>query len=75
MNEDILYKLWLNILCGHNPSSVNKIIENLGSAEEIYNSDENIKRQRKVFLLRIVLRQDVRWIKQETFMSVAKKKE
>ena len=44
MNEDILYKLWLNIFCAHNPSTINKIIKNLGSAEEIYNSDEKYKK-------------------------------
>ncbi len=44
MNEDILCRLWLNILCGHNPSTVNKIIKNLGSADEIYNSDEKYKK-------------------------------
>lgn len=41
--EDILYKLWLNILCGHNPMFINKYIEKYGSAEDIYYSDELYK--------------------------------
>ena len=38
-NDEILYKLWLNILCGHNPSIVNKCIKSFGSAEDIFKSD------------------------------------
>ncbi len=38
--EDILYKLWLNILCGHNPMYIEKYIKKYGSAETIYSSDE-----------------------------------
>lgn len=41
--EDILYKMWLNIICGHNPMSVNKYINKYGSAESIYNSDKLYK--------------------------------
>lgn len=56
MNEDILYKLWLNILCGHTPSIINKIVKNIGSAEEIYNSDEKYKKATSALPLSLRLR-------------------
>ncbi len=35
-NEDgILYKLWLNILCGHNPQTIFKCLRDFGTAQEI----------------------------------------
>lgn len=37
---DILYKLWLNITCDHDPGILHKIIKEFGSAKEIYTSDE-----------------------------------
>ncbi len=43
-NEDILYKLWLNILCGHNPKLINKIISKFGSAQEIYKTESIYKK-------------------------------
>ncbi len=54
-NEDILYKLWLNILCGHNPKTINKAVEKFGSAEEIFKSDEAYKTLLSGFRLRRVL--------------------
>lgn len=39
MEEEILYKLWLNIICGHNPSTISKCIGACGSAQEIYEDD------------------------------------
>lgn len=42
--DGILYRLWLNILCDHNPRLIHKCIEGCGSAEEIYNSDALYKR-------------------------------
>ena len=44
-NEDgILYKLWLNILCGHNPQTIFKCLRDFGTAQEIYESNEKYKR-------------------------------
>ena len=43
-DEDLLYKLWLNITCGHNPSLIDKCRRLCGSAEEIYNSDAAYKK-------------------------------
>lgn len=44
-NEDgLLYKLWLNILCGHNPQTIFKCIRDFGTAEEIYESNERYKK-------------------------------
>ncbi len=40
MEDKILYKLWLNILCQHEPGLINKFINKFGEAEEIFNSDE-----------------------------------
>lgn len=42
--DEILYRLWLNIICGHNPRLIHKCIKECGSAEEIYNSDTLYKR-------------------------------
>ena len=44
-NEDgILYKLWLNILCGHNPQTIFKCLRDFGTAQEIYESNEKYKK-------------------------------
>ncbi len=43
MEDEILYKLWLNILCQHEPRLINKFINKFGSAEEIFNSDEKYR--------------------------------
>ena len=43
MEESVLYKLWLNILCQHEPGLINKFINKFGSAEEIFNSDKKYK--------------------------------
>ncbi|MBQ7108783.1 MAG: DNA-processing protein DprA [Clostridia bacterium] len=42
-DKEILYKLWLNILCRHNPELINKYIERLGSAREIYEKRYSVK--------------------------------
>ncbi len=38
-HDDIIYKLWLNILCGHRPSYINKCLSGGHSPEEIFKSD------------------------------------
>ena len=38
-DDEILYKLWLSILCGHDPSITNKLVGRFGSAREIFMSD------------------------------------
>lgn len=42
-NDDILYKLWLNIVCGHEPLLINKCVKKLGSAEDIFKSEHTYK--------------------------------
>ena len=37
INDELLYKLWLNIQCGHDPQLIDKCIKKYGSAEKIYN--------------------------------------
>lgn len=37
VDEELLYKLWLNIQCGHDPQLIDKCIKKYGSAEKIYN--------------------------------------
>lgn len=49
--DELIYKLWLSLLCGHNPKIVNKCVTRLGSAEEIYNSDGKYKELRSLFSL------------------------
>lgn len=39
-SDNLLYKLWLSIVLGHNPTPINKAIKRFGSAEDIFNSDE-----------------------------------
>ncbi len=43
VENDILYKLWLNIVCKHNPDLIGKSIEKFGSAKEIYKSKSMTK--------------------------------
>lgn len=44
-NEDgILYKLWLNILCGHSPQVIFRCLRDFGTAQEIYESNEKYKK-------------------------------
>ncbi len=38
IDNDIYYKLWLNIICNHNPDLIGKSIERYGTAKEIYES-------------------------------------
>lgn len=38
IDKDIYYKLWLSIICDHNPDLIGKSIEKYGSAKEIYES-------------------------------------
>ena len=35
-DNDLLYKLWLNIVCKHNPDLINKYIDKYGDAKTIY---------------------------------------
>lgn len=42
-DEELLYKLWLNILCGHNPGMIYRCIERYGSAREIFESERLYK--------------------------------
>lgn len=42
-NEELLYKLWLNIQCGHEPRLIDKCITKFGSAENIYNYSASTK--------------------------------
>lgn len=41
--DEMRYKLWLNILCGHNPAVIDRCIKRFGSAREIYESDKLYK--------------------------------
>ena len=54
-SDEILYKLWLNILCGHNPKTIDKAVKKFGSAEEIYKSDTAYKALLSSLKLRRVL--------------------
>ncbi len=36
IDNNILYKIWLSRLCNHNPFKIQKLLNNLGSAREIY---------------------------------------
>ena len=56
MEENVLYKLWLNILCQHEPGLINKFINKFGSAEEIFNSDEKYKNANSIKMLEKVER-------------------
>ena len=38
-DERLLYKLWLNIQCGHDPRLIEKCLNKFGSAEEIFKSE------------------------------------
>lgn len=46
-DEKILYKLWLNIICSHNPKVIYKCLNTCGDAEEIYKSDAVFNRMLK----------------------------
>lgn len=37
--KELLYRLWLNECCNHNPEQVNKLLRELGSPEEIFKMD------------------------------------
>lgn len=41
--DEILYKLWLSIVCRHDPEFVNKCIKKYGSAEEVYYTKPSYK--------------------------------
>ncbi len=45
MKEDLLYRLWLNACCGHDPGKIDICIKHFGTAEEIYKRNDfpNIK--------------------------------
>ncbi len=51
--NELLYKLWLAIVCKHNPELINRYIQKYGSAENIYNLNNKGKPQRSVFVSRI----------------------
>ncbi len=38
IDKDVYYKLWLSIICDHNPDLIGKSIEKYGSAKEIFES-------------------------------------
>lgn len=37
--KELLYRLWLNDCCNHNPEQVNRLLQELGSPEEIFKMD------------------------------------
>ncbi len=41
MEQQLLYRLWLNECCDHNPKQINRLLRELGPAEEIYKLDLN----------------------------------
>ena len=37
--KQLLYRLWLNICCDHNPKQINRLLKEFGSLEEIFKMD------------------------------------
>ena len=50
MEKDKLLKsLWLNIVCGHRPSMIQKCVTELGGAEAIFDGDVSVRETERIF--------------------------
>ena len=40
--QDLLYRLWLNLVCGHQPAFIHEALQRFGSAQAVYESDNHL---------------------------------